>query len=92
MISSILRFILIAAAVYFLIVSVKFVRIMLTVLVGIVYIPLNTLNTVSQKWYFKIKHKDVILYYLYTPIYWLLVGITFVISIPYEFLITEGIH
>ncbi len=89
---SILRFLLIAIALYLIIKTVKIVRIILTVVLGIIYIPINNLNVAVQKWYFSIKHKDVVLYYLFTPFYWILVSITFIISIPYEMVISMDIH
>ncbi len=70
----------------------KFIRILLTVVLGIVYIPINALNTRVQKWYFKMKHKDKVVYYAFTPFYWILVGITFIISVPYEFVIAMDLH
>lgn len=89
---SIFTIILIFLAVWFIIKSVKFVRIILTVVLALVYIPINSLNTKVQKWYFKMKHEDKVVYYAFTPLYWILVGITFVISVPYEFVIAMDIH
>lgn len=71
---------------------VKPVRVLLTVVIGLIYMPLNNFHMKVQKWYFKMKHEDKITYYLFTPFYWLLVGITFLISVPYEFVIAENIH
>ncbi len=65
----------------------KFIRIILTVVIGIFYFPINVLNGMSQKFYFKMKKEDRVIYHVYTPFYWLLFGITFIISLPYEFLI-----
>lgn len=88
----ILLIIIIILAAWFIIRSVQFVRIILTVVLGAIYIPINNLNMAVQKWYFKMKHEDRIVYYAFTPFYWILVGITFVISIPYEFVIAMEIH
>jgi hypothetical protein len=88
----ILRWIIIIVAILLIIKSVKFIRVILTVALGIIYIPINNLNLAVQKWYFGIRHKDKILYYLFTPFYWIIVGITFLISIPYEFVIAMDIH
>lgn len=88
----ILLIIIIILAAWFIIKSVQFVRIMLTVVLGAIYIPINNLNMAVQKWYFQMKHKDKIVYYAFTPFYWILVGITFIISIPYEFVIAMEIH
>ena len=85
--------ILITALIIFIIIkTVKIVRIILTLVVGAIYMPLNNFNSAVQRWYFKMKHQDKVIYYAFTPIYWLLVGITFVISVPYEFLIAMDIH
>lgn len=50
------------------------------------------LHTKTQKWYFEQKKKDIVVWYLFTPFYWILVAITFVISVPYEFLIAKDLH
>lgn len=88
----ILRILVIALVIYIILKTVKIVRIICTVALGLIYVPINTLNTAVQKWYFKMKKEDEIIYYLFTPIYWLLVGITFIISVPYEFVIAMDIH
>ena len=84
--------ILIIIGAYIIIKTVKIVRIILTVVISIVYIPINTLNTKVQKWYFTMKKKDPIIFYAFTPIYWVLVGITFIVSVPYQFVIAMDIH
>ncbi len=89
---SILTYLIIAIALYFLIVTVKFVRVLLIVILGVIYFPINKLYMHVQKWYFGMKHKDIIVYYAFTPFYWLLVAITYIISAPYEFISTLGIH
>ena len=88
----IIKFILIAIIALVIIKSVKIVRIILTVVLGAIYIPINTFNSAVQKWYFSMKKKDEVLWYLFTPFYWILVGITFIISVPYEFVIAMDIH
>lgn len=70
----------------------KYIRILLTIVFGIIYWPINLLNTKTQKWYFSMKKKDIIIWYLFTPIYWLLVVITFIVSVPYEFVIAVDLH
>ncbi|MES2930263.1 MAG: hypothetical protein V4665_00560 [Patescibacteria group bacterium] len=92
MLYEIIRVILIIAAIYFAIMLLKPVRVLLTVALGIIYIPLNAFQTAVQKWYFGMRKKDEVMYYAFTPFYWILVGITFVISVPYEFLIAKDIH
>lgn len=92
MLITILKYLLIIAIIYIIIKTVKIVRVILTVVFGVIYIPINNFNVTVQKWYFSMKHEDIIIFYLFTPLYWLIVGITFIISIPYEFLIAEDIH
>ncbi len=88
----ILKWIIVILAILLIIKSVKFIRIILTVALGIIYIPINNFNLAVQKWYFSMKHKDKTTYYLFTPFYWIIVGITFIISIPYEFVIAMDLH
>lgn len=90
--SKIVTILLIAALVFFLISTVKIVRIILTVALGIIYIPINLFNTKVQKWYFKMRDHDKVVYYCFTPFYWIIVCITFIISIPYEFVIAMELH
>lgn len=92
MFSIILRYIIIIIAALLIIKSFKFLRVILTVVLGIIYIPINNLNLAVQKWYFGMKHKDKVTYYLFTPFYWIIVGLTFIVSIPYEFVIAMDIH
>lgn len=92
MFSIILRYIIIIIAALLIIKSVKFIRVILTVALGIIYIPINNFNLAVQKWYFAMRHKDIVTYYLFTPFYWTIVAITFIISIPYEFVIAMDIH
>ncbi len=70
----------------------KYIRILLTVVFGIVYWPINVLHTKVQKWYFSMRKKDEVMYYLFTPFYWILVVITFIISVPYDFFIAKDLH
>jgi hypothetical protein len=88
----ILRIILIAAVAYLLIKTVKPIRILLTVVLALVYIPLNNFQTKVQKWYFSQKKKDPTMYNLFTPFYWIIVAITFIVSVPYEFVIAMDLH
>lgn len=89
---SILTIVLIVIGVYFAIMFIKPFRILLIVVLGIIYIPINTIYMKVQKWYFGMKKKDPVIYYAFTPFYWLLVGITYLISAPYEFVQSFGIH
>jgi hypothetical protein len=70
----------------------KYIRIFLTVIFGAIYWPINILHTKVQKWYFSMKHKDKIIFYAFTPFYWILVFITFLVSLPYEFFIAVDLH
>ncbi len=92
MLMSIIKILVIAAIIYVLLKTVKVFRIILTVVLGVIYIPINTFNVAVQKWYFGMRHKDEIIYYAFTPFYWIIVGITFIISIPYEFVIAMDLH
>lgn len=70
----------------------KYIRILFTIIFGIIYWPINTLHMKVQKWYFAEKKKDKVVWYLFTPFYWILVVITFIVSVPYEFLIAKNLH
>ena len=72
----------------------KYIHILLTITIGPIYWLINLILLKVQKWYFAEKKKDIIIWYLFTPFYWIIVAITFIISIPYEFLIatTADLH
>jgi hypothetical protein len=70
----------------------KFIRIFFTIVFGAIYWPVNIINTKTQKWYFGMKKKDIVIWYLFTPFYWIIVVITFIISVPYEFIIAKDLH
>lgn len=89
---SLITTIIVAALFLFLIVTFKFFRILLIVIFGIIYIPINRLYMAVQKWHFGMKKKDIVVYYAFTPIYWLIVAVTYLISAPYEFVQSFGIH
>jgi hypothetical protein len=87
-----MKYLLITVVILVAAIYIKILRIILTIIVGIVYMPLNNFRSSVQTWYFKMKKQDKIIFYAFTPIYWLLVAVTFIISIPYEFLIAKDIH
>ncbi len=89
---SFINIIIVLAIALVLISTVKFVRVILIVVFGIVYIPINRFYMMVQKWHFGMKKKDIVVYYAFTPFYWLLVAITYIISAPYEFVQSFGIH
>lgn len=62
----------------------KYFFILLVVVLGLVYWPINIIYTKVHKWYFKQKKEDIIIWYLFTPFYWILVAIVTIISVPYE--------
>jgi hypothetical protein len=62
----------------------KYIRILFTVIFGVIYWPINIIHTKVQRWYFAEKKKDKVVWYLFTPFYWILVLITTIISVPYE--------
>ena len=67
----------------------KYIHILLTITIGPIYWLINVIHTKTQQWYFSQKKKDIIIWYLFTPFYWILVIITFIISVPYEFIIAQ---
>lgn len=67
----------------------KFIRIVIVVILGIIYIPLNSLLMLLQKWYFPMYQKDKIVYFAFAPFYWIYFAIVIIISIPYE-MVTGG--
>lgn len=69
----------------------KYIRILLTVVFGLLYWPINMLHTRVQRWYFAEKKKDIVIWYLFTPFYALLVVITTIISVPYE-MVAKNLH
>lgn len=69
----------------------KYIHILLTVILGPIYWLINIIHMRIQKWYFRMHKEDRIVWYLFTPIYWILVAITFIISVPYEFLIAQTV-
>lgn len=70
----------------------KYIRILLTVIFGPIYISLNKWNLKIQKKYLALKKEDVVLFYAWAPFYWLFVFIVFIISMPYEFFIAKDLH
>jgi hypothetical protein len=70
---------------------IRVIRIILTLILGAIYWPLNTVYLRIQKWYFGMKTKDIIVWYAFTPFYWILVVIVTIISVPYE-AIANGLH
>jgi hypothetical protein len=70
----------------------RFIRILLTLIFGAIYWPINALHLKVQKWYFSMKTKDIVVWYAFTPFYWIEVIIVFIVSIPYEFLIAVDLH
>ena len=70
---------------------IRIIRIILTLIFGAIYWPLNVVYLKIQKWYFGMKTKDIIVWYAFTPFYWIIVVIVTIFSVPYE-AITNGIH
>lgn len=70
----------------------KYIRILLTLIIGPLYVMLNAGLMRLQKWYFPLYLSDKILYFLFLPFYWIYVGITSIISIPYETFIAKDLH
>ncbi len=70
----------------------KYIRILITVIIGPIYVLLNTGLMRLQGWYFPIYDSDRILYFLFLPFYWIYVGLVFIVSIPYEMFIAVDLH
>jgi hypothetical protein len=69
----------------------KIIRIVLTLVFGAIYWIFNTVYLRVQKWHFGMKKKDIIIWYAFSPFYWLLVAIVTIISVPYE-AIAKNLH
>ena len=70
---------------------IKFIKILLVVIFGIIYIPLNLVLQKLQKWYQPMFKKDKVIYFAFAPFFWLLVLIVTLVSYPYE-KIGESLH
>lgn len=73
----------------------KLIRILLTVIFGVIYIPLNWGLMKLQAWHFPMYKKDKITFFAFAPFYWIYFGIVAIVSIPYEMLTggaAEHIH
>lgn len=62
----------------------RFVAIVLVVLLGIIYYPLNSLYLLIRDWYLPMREKDIVIFWAFAPFYWILVALVSIISIPYE--------
>jgi hypothetical protein len=62
----------------------RFVAIVLVVLLGIIYYPLNSLYLLIRDWYLPMKDKDIVIFWAFAPFYWILFALVSIISIPYE--------
>ena len=62
----------------------RIIATLIVIIIGIVYYPLNLLYMKTQKWYLPMWHKDKVIYFAFAPFYWILVGIVFILSYPYE--------
>lgn len=70
---------------------ITIIKIFITVIFSIVYIPLNWFFMRLQKWYLPLYQKDRFLYFLFAPFYWTFVVINSIIGVPYE-MISQSIH
>lgn len=62
----------------------RIIAIILLVVLGIIYYPLNSLYVIVQKWYLPMWRTDKVIYFAFAPFYWVLVALTTIISVPYE--------
>ena len=63
---------------------IRFIATLLVIVIGVIYWPLNAFYLIVQKWHFKMKEKDKVVYYVFSPFYWILVAIVSAISLPFE--------
>lgn len=70
---------------------ITFIKILLAVVFGAIYIPMNWFFMKLQKWYLPLEHTDKVLFFLVAPFYWIFVVINSIIGVPYE-KIAESIH
>lgn len=83
----------IIAIIFIVIFILQFVWIkrLVTVVLGIFYIPLNALYVKLHTWYMSMKKKDKVIFFCFAPFYWIFVLIVSIISIPYE-IISRGVE
>ncbi|MEI6660185.1 MAG: hypothetical protein WCK91_02060 [bacterium] len=62
----------------------RYIATLLTLIIGVIYWPLNLFYLWVQKWYFQMREEDKVIYWLFAPFYWALVAIVSILSIPYE--------
>lgn len=67
------------------------IKIFLTVIFGVLYIPLNWFFMKLQKWYLPLYEKDRVLFFLVAPFYWTFVLINSIIGVPYE-IVSQNLH
>ena len=65
----------------------KYVFALILVVLNLINVPLNKLYLIVQKWYLPMWKKDKVIYFAFAPFYWVLFGLVFIISYPYEKLI-----
>jgi hypothetical protein len=70
---------------------ITLIKILIAVVFGAIYIPLNWFFMKLQKWYLPLEQTDKVLFYLVAPLYWTFVAINSIIGVPYE-KIAESIH
>lgn len=70
---------------------VLWIKRILTVALGLIYVPLNAIYLRVHNWYMPMWKKDKVIYFCFAPFYWILVAITSIISIPYE-VISGGVE
>jgi hypothetical protein len=69
-----------------------YIATILTLVFGVVYWPLNLFFLWVQKWYFKQREHDKVIFWLFAPFYWTLVAIVTILSYPYEWLLKFTAH
>ncbi len=64
---------------------------LLTVILGIIYVPFNAMFLKLHQWYMPMWKKDKVIYICFAPFYWIFTAIVTIISIPYE-IISQGVE
>ncbi len=70
---------------------IRFIKILLTVALGLIYVPLNAIFLKLHNWYIPMWKKDKVIYICFAPFYWIFTAIVTIISVPYE-KISQNIH
>lgn len=76
--------IVIIIVIVFVALRLLWIRRLLTVVLGLFYVPLNALFMKLHNWYIPMWKKDKVVYICFAPFYWIFTAIVTLISVPYE--------